>query len=452
MSAEVRRLSKSRSNERERKKRGKREGGGPEKMQLNDGSSSVQDGQGLGWKEDVSLEASAPPPPAAAASAGDTFLEVSDEDSSDPELLPDLDSKEELQGAPAYFLAGLRIQANQTREVVRHAVKKSVTKTNKQLKSLASGVKANQEALHANQTVMTELAAANANLEKQVGDLNGALDVVKQKLDQLEKAEKSGDSSTSTAHSISSSAGGPAFPASAPLGANRFEGYQRQSADSSDIDRSRFYGGSHPDMPKNAVVNQLEQAVRDYNNHERFGQSTGHLVVEALFVPMTVSNWWIKFRSSLGKSSIDQGHAFKRFVYDQKLCPVGADAGTQMRLQPNRTVEERSVRGVVNAMLSFEHRQREKLGLGPTWIKKGIAGAIIVRAKFGSGHEAAFWKDVKLGCLETPTDAALQFVSDEAIRLAWEEDYQKAKIPFSVEEIRKEYQMHLAERENRRQR
>ena len=293
MSAEQRSTSKSRSHERKKgsaaasaAKKRRKERGGKEAMQLDES----EDGQGLGWAADAGPAglAGAATQAAPVPTGDDTLPAIDSSDESDPELLPDLDGREDLKDAPPYFLAAMRIQAAQTRGDVKHHVTKSLKKTNKQLTCLAAGVHANHIAIQSNQSAIIDLKEANDKLEKEVGDLNSALDIVKKRLDELEKAERS---YASTAPSSNASSGGcppaAAFP-QAPLGAHCFAGYQRQ-ADSTEIDRARFCGGSHPDMPKAAVQSQLEKAVQDYNQHADYGMQSGHLVVDAPFIPMTVS-------------------------------------------------------------------------------------------------------------------------------------------------------------------
>ena len=81
---------------------------------------------------------------------------------------------------------------------------------------------------------------------------------MKNRLDQLEKEERGprlpGSAAASTASSVSSER---------PLGAARFAGFvPSATAGASDqgIDRARFYGGSHPEMPRASVQQQLETA------------------------------------------------------------------------------------------------------------------------------------------------------------------------------------------------
>lgn len=394
---------------------------------------------GLGFHVDANGEQQQAAGPADTPSPAGSDLEFSD-----AELLPDLSARPDLQDAPSYFLAGLRIQANQNRTDLKHLVSKSSKRTDKKIKAVATEVKSNSAAIAANHQIVIALEKANKNLEKQVGELNSALDVVRNRLDQLEKAERDGGLASTGPPSVASASDRPAFTV---LGPNRFAGFPAASPDSSSgIDRTRFYGGSHPEMPKQAVQAQLEKLVQDFNADPDYGQKSGHLVVDAMFVPATATNWWIRFKVSLGKTQIDQGHAFKRYIYDKKVLPVGADEGTKMWVQPNRTLEERDTRKGVNCMLSYEHRIREQLGLPETYTKRGIPGALIIRAKFGAGHEAAFWKGTHIAHLEQGA-ANLSFISDEAIKEAFEADYATAGIGFNIETIKKGYIEHIAARE-----
>ena len=137
-------------------------------MQL--AQATEEDGQGLGWGPDVV--------PAAPASfradpvpvGDDTLPAVDTSDESDPELLPDLGEREDLKDAPPYFLAAMRIQAEQTRGDVKRSVTKSLKKTNKQLSGLAAGVQANSRAIQSNQSAILDLKKANDKLEKEVGE------------------------------------------------------------------------------------------------------------------------------------------------------------------------------------------------------------------------------------------------------------------------------------------
>eukprot|EP00930_Biecheleria_cincta_P067529 TRINITY_DN5417_c0_g1_i1.p1 TRINITY_DN5417_c0_g1~~TRINITY_DN5417_c0_g1_i1.p1 ORF type:complete len:455 (+),score=85.89 TRINITY_DN5417_c0_g1_i1:75-1439(+) len=363
--------------------------------------------------------------------AGTTALEVSDgeeeEDDasfanfsdSDPEIISKMvETNAGLAEAPGYYKAGLFMQISQSKRDIKSVVTRSHRAINTKINKVKSELKA--EINHTNMEVQ-KIAAAQAASAKEVEDVRKELHNAIERLTKLEQAARAGSSSGSTAPP--SSDAGTSHPTYVPYVASEA------------IDRARYYGGSYEDMPKAAVEKQLHKLVKDFNDDPNWG-GNGHLIIDSMFVPITCSCFWIKFKSSLGATSSDQGRRFKAYIDTIRVVCVRGDKA--MWLQPNRTEGERSQRRIVTIFLSFLHRIREELGLGRTYTKAGHTGAILLRGNFKPGLEKALWKGQAVAG-GTNGEGKMTVVTDEALTKIFDSEYRAKGKTFSVQRFRADW-------------
>ena len=168
-----------------------------------------------------------------------------------------------------------------------------------------------------------------------------------------------------------------------------------------------------------------------------WGLLSGCIVLEASFIPMTCSSCWLKFRSSLAVSSLEQGKRFKAYL-DASQIPLAGTPDKVMRLQPNRTEDEREQRKIVTTMLSFLHRVREELKLEKTCSKNGHGGAYLLSASFNPGHEKALWKASAVAdyTIEDQPNK-MKLVTDEALEEIFAPEFAAASKVFDVAAFKK---------------
>lgn len=254
----------------------------------------------------------------------------------------------------------------------------------------------------------------------------------KKRLDDLENGGRPGSSV--------GSGGISASPSSAPV----------IGAGAEEIDRARVYCGTYDWMSKASVEKQLQVIIKDFND-----QGKGCLVVDEVFIPATVVNFWVKFKPSLGKSAVEMGKLFRSFVFLQKYIPVGSEGvknkfGEQVTIWShlNRTNDERNHTRKVNSLLAWLHGLRRDLNLAENYDKGAGAMATTVRGAFFTGKEAAYLMGKKVGQMSADK-SNMELVSDADLEVVLRPLFEQASKPFDLASIKASWEAWLQNRATR---